>query len=51
MDGIGCNTELLNEVFCTLSNAEIKEMKEAFEKSSDSRLVLLNLYCVIIGLE
>jgi hypothetical protein len=39
MDGIGCNTELVNEIFCTLSNAEIKQMQEAYEKSSDSRLV------------
>jgi hypothetical protein len=39
MDGIGCTTELVNEIFCTLSNAEIKQMQEAYERSSDSRLV------------
>ena len=42
MDGLGCNTDLLNEIFCTLSNAEIKAMQTAFEASADSRLVSLH---------
>lgn len=34
MDGIGCNNELLNEIFFTLSNEGIKEMKQAYEANS-----------------
>jgi hypothetical protein len=39
MDGIGCNEALVNEVFCTTTNAEIQEMKKSFEDSGDSALV------------
>ena len=39
MDGIGCSTDLVNEILCTASNAEIKGMKAAFEGKSDSGLV------------
>ena len=38
MDGIGCNTDLVNEIFCTLNNREIQEMKEAYEKKTDKSL-------------
>jgi hypothetical protein len=38
MDGIGCNTDLVNEIFCTLSNREIQEMKAAYEKKTDKSL-------------
>jgi hypothetical protein len=38
MDGLGCNAELVSEIFCTLSNQEIKEMQQSFESSADSRL-------------
>lgn len=39
MDGIGCSTDLINEVFCTASNAEIQGMKVAYEAKADSGLV------------
>ena len=38
MDGIGCNTDLVNEIFCTLNNSEIQEMKVAYEKKTDKSL-------------
>jgi hypothetical protein len=38
MDGMGCNTELVNEIFCTLSTAEIQAMRQAFEQKSDRPL-------------
>jgi len=38
MDGIGCNTDLVNEIFCTLNNREIEEMKIAYEKKTDKSL-------------
>jgi hypothetical protein len=39
VDGMGCSTELVNEVFCTASNAEIRGMKAAYESRADSGLV------------
>lgn len=38
MDGLGCNSDLVSEIFCTISNREIQEMQQSFESSSDSRL-------------
>jgi hypothetical protein len=38
MDGIGCTTDLVNEMFCTLNNREIEEMKLAYEKKTDKSL-------------
>lgn len=38
MDGLGCNTDLVNEIFCTLSNKEIQEMKVAYETKNDKSL-------------
>lgn len=39
MDGIGCSTDLVNEVFCTATNKEIRDMKASFEGKADSGLV------------
>jgi hypothetical protein len=39
MDGVGCSTDLVNEVFCTASNAEIQGFKAIFEMRSDKGLV------------
>jgi hypothetical protein len=39
MDGLGCSTDLINETFCTASNAEIQGMKKVFESKADSGLV------------
>ena len=38
MDGIGCNEALVNEVFCTATNADIQEMKRVYEAAGDSSL-------------
>ena len=38
MDGLGCNTELVNEIFCTLNNEEIKAMRETYQNKYDSSL-------------
>jgi hypothetical protein len=39
MDGIGCNEDLVNEVMCLASNAELRDLKAAFEGRSDKSLV------------
>lgn len=39
MDGIGCNEELVNEIMCLASNAELRELKASFEGRSDKSLV------------
>ena len=36
MDGLGCSTELINEVFCTASNEDIQAMKVIYEGNADS---------------
>ena len=38
-DGIGCDTAAVNELFTTLSNAEIQGLKRAYEGFTDSSLV------------
>ncbi len=38
MDGIGCNKDLVNEIFCLSSTAEINAMKTSFEGRSDKSL-------------
>ena len=39
MDGIGCSTDIVNEVMCTATTAELRGMKAAFENKADSGLV------------
>lgn len=38
MDGIGCNTELVNEMFATLTTSQINDMRVAYEMKSDRPL-------------
>jgi hypothetical protein len=38
-DGLGCNTKIVNELFTTMSNAQIQAMRQAYERHYDSNLV------------